>query len=502
MKKVAIIGAGLGGLVAGNLLVKKGHKVTLYEAHTAPGGYTSGFRRKGFYFESGTLSLEGTPTLYKALNDIGVRGQVHLVRKQDRYLSPHFDFKFESYAGFKKALYDAFPAETKGLDGYFGEIDPVCEAMRPLMGLVVPTLYGGPRRLVAVVPYFLKGGPLMRLMKKYKDTTSAQIADRWFPRQTVLNRFLGGLAYPDSGLVILAGVFTMVADDYWYVADGMQHLADVLAEQFRKNGGDLRLRTKVDRIVTRQGRAVGVEAGGSKEESDFVISACDYKRTFTELLDDPSILPAGRLQKIREAAVSEGVFTVFLGLAMSGGELLGHMKNPGVNYDTYDEDADPRDPSDPAYFDKAGILLHSPSLINPGLAPDGKSSLMIMTMAQAGWQNRWGAGDRERYRTLKHSAMDALIARAEAVIPGLRSRIEFAEAATPLTYERYTGNTDGATSAWSWDPRQRFYEKGVFDLVVDTPIRNLFIGSCWANQTGGIPGAIAAGYASARKVMS
>ena len=96
MKKVAVIGAGLGGLVAGNLLAKKGRKVTIYEAQNAPGGYTGGFRRKGFYFESGTVSLEGTPSFFKALEDIGVRDEIHLVRKQDRFLSPYFDFPIES----------------------------------------------------------------------------------------------------------------------------------------------------------------------------------------------------------------------------------------------------------------------------------------------------------------------------------------------------------------------------------------------------------------------
>ena len=80
------------------------------------------------------------------------------------------------------------------------------------------------------------------------------------------------------------------------------------------------------------------------------------------------------------------------------------------------------------------------------------------------------------------------------MIPDLGSRIEFEDAATPLTYERYTANTDGATSAWSWDPRKPFYEAGAMQTKSETPVRNLFIGSCWSNQIGGVPGAIAAAY--------
>ena len=34
----------------------------------------------------------------------------------------------------------------------------------------------------------------------------------------------------------------------------------------------------------------------------------------------------------------------------------------------------------------------------------------------------------------------------------------------------------------------------------ETPVRNLFIGSCWSNQIGGVPGAIAAAYICARKI--
>jgi len=36
-----------------------------------------------------------------------------------------------------------------------------------------------------------------------------------------------------------------------------------------------------------------------------------------------------------------------------------------------------------------------------------------------------------------------------------------------------------------------FYEK-FMRTHIKTPVRNLYIGSCWANQIGGIPGAISA----------
>ncbi|WP_134218870.1 FAD-dependent oxidoreductase, partial [Pelotomaculum sp. FP] len=72
MKNVIIIGSGIGGLIAGNLLAKKGHKVTIFEAHGMPGGYTAGFYRKGYYFESGTLAFEASASVFKAMKDIGV----------------------------------------------------------------------------------------------------------------------------------------------------------------------------------------------------------------------------------------------------------------------------------------------------------------------------------------------------------------------------------------------------------------------------------------------
>jgi len=82
---------------------------------------------------------------------------------------------------------------------------------------------------------------------------------------------------------------------------------------------------------------------------------------------------------------------------------------------------------------------------------------------------------------------------------GLKDLIEFKDAATPLTYERLTHNTGGATSSFSWNPKKNFYENAK-GLKVETPVKNLLIGSCRAMQIGGVPGALAAAYQCANRI--
>src|SRR5512132_3452327 len=91
VKNIIIIGSGIGGLVAGNLLAKKGHKVTIFEAHSMPGGYTAGFYRKGYYFESGTITLEASSSVFKVMKEIGVLEKIDFVKLKTRFFSEDFD---------------------------------------------------------------------------------------------------------------------------------------------------------------------------------------------------------------------------------------------------------------------------------------------------------------------------------------------------------------------------------------------------------------------------
>jgi phytoene dehydrogenase-like protein len=329
------------------------------------------------------------------------------------------------------------------------------------------------------------------LYQRYAKLTVSDFTARFFNRDSELFRLFKNLGYPEMAAWILGGAVATIFTDYWTVENGMQSWANVLAENFKKAGGELKLNAPVEQICTRQQTAIGVKSQNQFYEADYVISAADYKKTFLQLLDQPASIPAPLLEKIRQTSVSEGIFTVYLGLKLTYEQMQAVLKIPHVMYFDEKPDADVHNPDDPDFFAKTSVGLYSPSLLNPSLAPAGKSSLMLQVMAPTNWMEQWGAGDRQRYCELKEKVKKTLIQKASAVIPNLHALIEFEDAATPLTYERYTQNTNGATSAWSWSPKNQFH-KTFYRSYIETPIQNLLIGSCWATQIGGVPGAIGA----------
>lgn len=479
MKTIAIIGSGIGGLTVGNLLVRKGHNVTLFESHGTPGGYTSGFWRKGFYFESGTLTFESSRTVFSALKDLGVYDRLTFEKYSCRFLSQNYDSTPGSYEGFKKLLYTTYPHYKDNLDRCFRDVDTLYHTATTLLG---------ESSVLAKLPAAMR---LTLKTMKYRRHTIGQFAAQYFPKSSPLYQLLSGIAYPDMPALFLGGTLYYLLHDYWTVKEGMQSLADALADNFRNAGGQLRFNSPVERIIVRNGKAEGVHYRGGDQAADSVIAAMDYKTVFLKLIDKGNI-PSRLRDRIRRAEVSESSVAIYLALSLSNEELLKRMEKSYIICPPEQSDSGQAD--DSAYFKYAPFSLCSPSLKNPALAPAGKSSLMISALVPHQWMNNWGNGDHAIYEQLKWQVAETLIQRAAAVIPGLLESIELKDAATPLTFERYTGNTGGATSAWSWNPHKRFY-RNMVALNIRTPVKNLYISSSWSRQFGGgVPGAISAAY--------
>jgi phytoene dehydrogenase-like protein len=490
VSKIAIIGSGIGGLTCGNLLAGKGHKVSIFESHSTPGGYTAGFWRKGFYFESGTVSFESLDIIKRAMKDIGVLDKLEFTRQRIRWLSPRFDFIPETLDDIRENIINAYPDDKDELVNFFSEIGNMIQGFMNL---------SRPSNLLGFGVYPFKLARSMNLFRKHSKTTLSDFCAQFFRKDSEPYQLFSHMGYPEMSALILAAAFLTFTRDYWTVKTGMQSWADALADNFTNLGGELRLNSLVDAIVTKNGTAIGVRSKGKEFKADDVISAGDFKKTFLKLLDNRSVLPQDFVSRAEKAQVSEAFFTVYLGLNISAEELGTLMKIPHVHYHDYIPGCDINDSNDEAYFDKTSPSLFSPSVMNSKLAPAGKSSLMVQCMCPHRWMDNWGNGDRKIYEGLKNKVAQSLIKKASAVIPGLSTHIIFMDAATPLTYERYTHNTDGASSAWSWNPHKKFY-KNPIGVTVNTPLKNLLLSSCWTAQIGGVPSAINAAYKCAKVI--
>lgn len=91
---------------------------------------------------------------------------------------------------------------------------------------------------------------------------------------------------------------------------------------------------------------------------------------------------------------------------------------------------------------------------NRRLAPPGYSNVQIMTLVPreyALWNvdaDHVAAGDYHRdpeYKQRKAALAERLMAAAERLVPGLRDHIDWEEAATPATQERFTHSTGGTS---------------------------------------------------------
>jgi phytoene dehydrogenase-like protein len=75
--------------------------------------------------------------------------------------------------------------------------------------------------------------------------------------------------------------------------------------------------------------------------------------------------------------------------------------------------------------------------------------------------------------------------------------IEVREAATPLTNQRYTGNTQGAIYGFEQSMDNAFMNR----IDNRTPVKGLYLASAWGNPGGGFTGVLMAGQNTFRKMM-
>ena len=127
---------------------------------------------------------------------------------------------------------------------------------------------------------------------------------------------------------------------------------------------------------------------------------------------------------------------------------------------------------------------------DPSLAPQGRSVVeLIVRTNYAYWQRIYG---RRIYDSEQTQVSDIIIDQLEKWYPGIRADIEFVDEATPLSYERYTGNWMGATTGWLLT--KRITPMMILGVAKTLPgLRDFYLAGHWVEPGGTVTLAAASG---------
>ena len=455
VRNVVIVGAGIGGLTTAAVLARAGLNVTLLEAHIYPGGCAGTFYHQGYRFDAGaTLAggfYPGGPMDLVA-RSAGIDHwpahpsnppmTVHLPdgaevtrwtgperwRERHRAFGPGSDSFWRWQEATADALWDlalrrpAWPPQTlreagklggQGLSWLLADLRRVsprlaADAIRP----VVAHLRDAPERL--------------RLFVDAQLLIAAQTTSRY------ANALYGASALdlPRRGVVHLEG--------------GMGAIAETLADAVRQNGGDVRYRQEVTRIVVERGRPVAVETKrGDSFPADLVIANLPPWNIARLLGDD---MPA-RLRRLPDQPGDGwGAFMVYAGVDSSVIAEGGALHRQVVVREPLGEGN--------------SVFVSISPAGDSRRAPGGRRAVTISTHTELPPWWQLFEQDRPAYEARKQRYKNTILTVAEQALPGLRATADLVLPGTPVTFQRFTRRANGWVGGFpqtsllrGWGPR-------------------------------------------------
>lgn len=141
-KKIAIIGAGPGGLAAGMLLSQLGYQVNIYEKNDRIGGRTALHRMGKYSFDVGPSALTMTHVLTSLFMDCNrnILDYVSLLPINPIHTLYFKDITFPLYSDqseTKAVIQTYFPGEEDGFDRFMKENTKKCYIFRRSINLII-----------------------------------------------------------------------------------------------------------------------------------------------------------------------------------------------------------------------------------------------------------------------------------------------------------------------------------------------------------------------------
>ena len=403
---VVVIGSGLGGLTAANILAREGRSVLLLEQHYKLGGLATWFKRPGGHIFD--ISLHGFPYgMVKSCRRYWSKEIADSIVQLEgvRFDNPMFSLTTSfDRKDFTKLLTTQFDVKQETVDKFFDTA---------------------------------------RGMNFYDDQakTTGDLFEEFFPgREDIVRLLMEPITYANGSTLedpaITYGIVfsNFMSKGVFVFQGGTDKLVKSMEKVMKENGVDIRINCGVDKINVGTNGVESVEVNGRTIKTDAVVSNANLRSTIFKMVGEDKF-DSEFMDAAKEVRLNNSSTQVYMAM--------------------HPDDTVPRETGDLLFSSTAerfqtdlllsrDITSRTFSFYYPDTRPETKERTLIVSSTNANYSD-WAGLSKEDYEASKQDLVDTTLDALEKYVPNARERIVHAEAATPLTFEHYTQHDAGAS---------------------------------------------------------
>jgi phytoene desaturase len=486
MKKIIVIGAGLGGLSASIYLANRGFEVEVYEMNDKPGGKSGEIKLKGYRFDTGPSLLTMPFVIEKIFQDSNENINDFLKIKELEVLTKYFYPDGTIINAFSDK--NKFAEEVNKKTGEREEnILNLLKYAKKIYDLTADVFIFNSLEKTIKFKSFFNINLLKRIFQIDGTRTMYNAIKSYINDPRIQQIFLRFATYNGSNPYLAPATLNVIAhiehnQGAYYPEDGIYSIPNSLYKLAIKKGVKFNFNSKVDEILINENKAYGIKINGNTIPAECIISNVDVNTTYRKLINQKLKI----LKSLDKLELSSSVLVFNWGIKKTFTVLDIHNILFSKDYkkefkEIFNEGKLPTDPT---------IYINISSKYNKNDAPEGCENWFVLINTPYNKDIYW---ENEALKA-KKIILEKITKFLKVDIENL---IECEEILSPKDIEYETGSYMGSLYGISSNTKTSAFRR---HPSMSKEIRNLFFCGGSVHPGGGIPLVLESGRLVAEKI--